>query len=225
MARNDTYYRTVNEYALKRDHGAVAADSIATTLSVLIPLHHDYGNDISVWPTNAHVVDSINQLHDGKPHYRIWPLDLKLPVITVESFDDLPATTTYGQTYHVKQENVYLETRENGVTLTSHQLLALHIGELLTCDDTQLAALKITAEQHGYEVVVTNKPVGHPDNVAGLIRLREMFNDSNKQLLQAEVSAVREAEQSGWSKPTGKLKFRDRPATRLTRMRNNTRRG
>jgi len=40
-----------------------------------------------------------------------------------------------------------------------------------------------------------------------------------------KVQPERKEERNSWSNPTGKIKFRERPSNRLTRMRNNKRRG
>lgn len=225
MARNERYYKRGYNYALRKGLDHTDAEGAATTLSVLIPLRHDFGNEIPTLPDNDYVVASIEKLHGGKQCHRVWPFDLTFPLIRVASFKDLPVVTTYGQTYYVRDVEMYLETKMNGVTSKVKPLILMEIGEPLKTDPVQLAALKIVAEEHGLTIVETNKPINDPSNIAGLAMLGEHFRETEAAAAVTEASLAREEARTGWSRPTNKLKNRSRPASQFLRMQRRRRRG
>jgi len=225
MAMNHNYYTLVHSYALNKDMDRVEADNIATTLAVLIPMRHDYGlQDGHTWPNNDYVVENIKKLHQGKPYQRIIPFDLAIPLIKVDSINQLPATTTYGQRYYVRSGNLFMETQLNGMTETVKKMQSLQITEPLDIDPEQLARLREKAAEQGMIIEVWDKGANHPDNVAGLAKLKEALTAADDKAAP-KVQPERKEERNSWSNPTGKIKFRERPSNRLTRMRNNKRRG
>ncbi|QKE54580.1 hypothetical protein ACSA002_2640 [Salmonella phage vB_SalM_SA002] len=226
MAKNHDYYTLAHNYALKIGLDRTDAESVATTLSVLIPLHHNWGSpDEPLWADNQHVLDSFNKLHQGRPYTRLIPDGLSINIIRVETYDDLPKTTTYGQLYHIKQGGHLLETRPNGQTESVNPRIRIAITEPIATNPVLLDALREKAKQKGLEIVVWDKDADHPDNVIGLAKMRALFADNPDQMLKIEASLRRAEDQSCWSKPTGKIKFRNRPSNTLTRMRNRQRRG
>lgn len=225
MAINHNYYTLVHSYALNKGMDRVEADNIATTLAVLIPMRHDYGlQDGHTWPNNDYVVENIKKLHQGKPYQRIIPFDLAIPLIKVDSINQLPATTTYGQRYYVRSGNLFMETQLNGMTETVKKMQSLQITEPLDIDPEQLARLREKAAEQGMIIEVWDKGANHPDNVAGLAKLKEALTAADDKAAP-KVQPERKEERNSWSNPTGKIKFRERPSNRLTRMRNNKRRG
>lgn len=226
MAMNHDYYTLVHNYILNKGMGRVEANNIATTLAVLIPMRHDIGKeDGHVWPENSHVVECIDKLHHGQPYTRIIPHDLGILTIHVESVEDLPRTTTYGQCYYIRNGSLFMETKLNGVTEITAPRLVVRITEPLGIDIHQLSKLREKAAQQGLRVEVLNKGVDHPDNITGLAKMKQMFANTTEKMETAEREIERAEDQGGWSKPSGKIKIRDRPTNRLTRMRNNTKRG
>jgi hypothetical protein len=226
MAMNKEYYDLAYAYVMDKGMGAVEADNIATTLAVLIPTRHDIGKeDGHVWPDNAHVVECVKKLHQGESYLRIIPLGLNIPVISVDSVNELPVATTYGQRYHVCDTNLIMETKLNGVIESIGPRLTLQVSEPLGIDPDDLAKLREKATQCGFTVEVWNKDVDHPDNVIGLAKMKQMLAEANSQL-QPEPQTERDVEvKGGWSKPAGKINFRTRHLSNITRMRNNRRRG
>lgn len=234
MAMNKEYYDLAYAYVMGKGMGEVEADNIATTLAVLIPMRRTTAQEEKEhgWPNNSHVVECIEKLHQGQPYQFIIPYDLGIQVIVVESVDDLPATTTYGQCYHIREANLFMETKPNGITELRSPRLTLQVTEPLGVDPDQLARLRETAAQHGLTVEVWNKDVDHPDNVIGLAKMKALFagtaasgEQAQDKLETAELQQQRAENQSSWSKPTGKINFRTRHASNITRMRNNKRRG
>lgn len=227
MAMNKEYYDLAYAYVMGKGLGEVEADNIATTLAVLIPMRRITAQEEKehVWPNNSHVVECIEKLHQGRPYQFIIPYDLDIRVIVVESVDDLPVTTTYGQCYHIREANLFMETKPNGITELRSPRLTLQVTEPLGIDPDQLARLRETATQHGFTVEVWNKDADHPDNVIGLAKMKQMLAEANERS-QADPQTERDVEvKGGWSKPTGKINFRTRHASNITRMRNNKRRG
>lgn len=219
MAKNADYYTQIHNHVIKLGMDRVDAEQIATTLSVLIPMSHTFGcNDGSYADKNQHVVENIKKLHQGKPYFRIWPLELKLPVITVESYSDLPTSTTYGQQYVISSDNTRLETRENGLTEVVKYVSHLQIGEPLGIDPAQLALLQEKAEQRGIQIVVTNRKADDEFNVIGLAKLRTILAESTEQAERQELADLRAIDRSGWYQPK-KLSTPNRPILPRTRTR------
>lgn len=227
MAMNKEYYDIAYAYVMGKGMGEVEADNIATTLAVLIPMRRITAQEEKehVWPNNSHVVECIEKLHQGRPYQFIIPYDLDIRVIAVESVDDLPATTTYGQCYHIREANLFMETKPNGITELRSPRLMLQVTEPLGIDPVELARLQAIGAERGFKVEVWNKGVDHPDNIIGLAKMKALFADTTDKLETAELKQQRAENQSSWSKPTGKINFRTRHASNITRMRNNKRRG
>lgn len=226
MAMNHDYYTLVHNYVLKKGMDRVDANGIATSLAVLIPLRHNFGEEeYHSWPDNQAVVESINKLNGSVPYTRIVPLDLALPVIKVATYDDLPPVTTYGQVYHIANVDEWMETKPNGITQPIQKRILISITEPLFVDIHSLSALKEKAAKQGLQIEVTCKSADHPDNIIGLAKMRQMFAAEPEQMLKAEAEAQRSEDQAGWSRTSDRIKFRGRPSTRLTRMRARQRRG
>lgn len=233
MAMNKIYYDLVYAYVMGKGMGEVEADNIATTLAVWIPMRRITAKEEQehVWPDNGHVVECIEKLHQGRPYQFIIPYDLDIRVITVESVDDLPSATTYGQCYHIREANLFMETKPNGITELRSPRLMLQVTEPLGVDPVELAKLQALGAERGFKVEVWNKDVDHPDNVIGLAKMKQMFAGSPDKTVDIDKAATTELQQqraenqSSWSKPTGKIQFRTRHASNITRMRNNKRRG
>ncbi|QXO10248.1 hypothetical protein pEaSNUABM37_00289 [Erwinia phage pEa_SNUABM_37] len=224
MAMNHDYYTLVHNYVLKKGMDRVDAEDIATSLAVLIPMRHDFGKAPDHhWPYNSHVVTSITKLHQGKDYKRIVPYDLDIPVIKLDSFDDLPQATTYGQRYYIRRSNTWLETKPNGTTEVIDHVMTIEVDEPLFVDKLLLDRLREGMAQRGITLEIWKKDDSHPNNVLGLAQLRAFMAGESDRLITAELKEQRAADQGCWSKPTDRIKFRDRPTNRLTRMRNRKR--
>lgn len=227
MAMNKEYYDLAYAYVMGKGMGEVEADNIATTLAVLIPMRRITAQEEKehVWPNNSHVVECIEKLHQGRPYQFIIPYDLDIRVIAVESVDDLPATTTYGQCYHIREANLFMETKPNGITELRSPRLMLQVTEPLGIDPVELARLQAIGAERGFKVEVWNKDVDHPDNIIGLAKMKALLPTPlinwKRQNLSSNVPKTRAA---GLSR-RGKINFRTRHASNITRMRNNKRRG
>lgn len=227
MAMNGEYFKLVHQYVLNQGMDEIDATDIATSLSVFIPMRYQLPDDQPKinYLDNSHVVSSITKLHRGAPYKRIIPLGLGIRVVQVDHYSDLPHTTTYGQLYYVRHSKTWLETKPNGTTEAIPPMTLLQITEPLETDPELFKQLQASFAEKGLRIEVSNKGVDHPDNVIGLAKIKQMFAGDGSKLLQDEAELQRAEDQSSWSKPAGKIKFRNRPANNITRMRNNKRRG
>lgn len=227
MAKNDSYYTQVYGYVLRQGLDRVDAESIATVLSVQIPMLHDFGADEEFErPRNAHVVEQVEKLRGATKFPRIWPYDLALPRIIVEDYDDLPPVTTYGQTYFVKSVKHHLETQEDGFTRQVQRLAIFSIGDQpFSITPEQLADLNKKVADRGMQMVVTDRKANDPLNIDGINKMMVAFAREPMALLKAEVEAARDEQRSGWSRPADTLKFRKRPSSQILRMQRRGRRG
>jgi hypothetical protein len=226
MAKNADYYTQVHNYVKQLGMDRVDAEQIATTLSVLIPMRPTFGNEENDFAeNNQHVVENIKKLHQGKPYFRIWPRELKLPAIMVESYNELPSATTYGQQYIISLEGTRLETRENGLTEVVKYVSHLEISEPLGFDPAQLALLQEKAEQRGIQIVVTNRQADDAFNIIGLEKLRTILAESTEQSERQELAQLRDEDRAGWYQPKQKLTFPNHPIVPRTRIRHRARGG
>lgn len=227
MARNEQHYDIVYDFAISKGLDPSVAADIAVSLSVLIPMRCvlDVSSSEHEAIDNKVVSANIKMLHGKDECPRVWPPGLGLPTIRLSSIDDLPKQTTYGQKYFIRDTNQLLETVKNGNTIPIARSIIITIGDPPSSwTNGQLEDLRAKAKERGLDIIVTNKTSSHPDNVAGLLKLQDMFSESMNTDHDEFVGELVE-QRFNWSQPTNKLTIRKRPITRITRMRNNRRRG
>jgi len=230
MAMNDVYHQHVLEYMLRRDVTRIAARGVAMTFATLIPMRlaHTYKPEVDAeWPDNELVVANIKRLHMNSDYPRAWPKDLGLKTIRVETEADLPQSTTYGQTYFIKDLDCLYETCANGITYKARSVLSISIGDSPHFNNSvDIEVLKAKARERGMELVVTCKAADHPDNIIGLEKMRKFLNgQEEKEIDAAGLLADRMEERVSWSRTSGKLNIKTRPQRTITRMMRNKRGG